>query len=214
MVAPSLLIFDLDGTLIDSRKDIANAVNFTFHTLGLPQKDPELIYGYVGNGVRRLIIDSLDSDAPDLVSRALKIFERHYLIHLLNETTLYPGIRALMTRLKNKKKAIATNKPIHYTRPILEGLNIYHQFDSIQAAEMNAPLKPHPGMILTVLNDLQVPRDKTVMIGDSQNDIEAASAAGVLSCAVGYGLCDATELRLAHPDFFAETVEEIGQLFV
>lgn len=213
MRSVALLLFDLDGTLIDSKKDLAASVNLTFRDMGIPEKAPEFIYGYVGNGVRRLIIDSVGSADPLLIDRALQIFEGHYLKHLLDDTELYPGMEEALRGLRHKKKAVVTNKPLLYTAKIMEGLGAREHFDLILGSEPIVNLKPHPEMILRALDHLRIASDDTVMIGDSLNDIYAARAAGVRSCAVGYGLGNAEELRSAGPDFFAETVEELKRLF-
>ncbi len=212
-MTPRLFIFDLDGTLIDSRKDIAASVNMTFRDLNLPQKPPETIYGYVGNGVRRLIIEAVESEEPDLVDRALRIFESHYLAHLLDETVLYPGILDLFAHFNGKKKAVATNKPILYTTPIIEGLGIGHHFDLVLGGTPPLQLKPHPDMLLTILRTLDIAKEEAIMIGDSFTDVQAARAAGIKSCAVGYGLVEREALLAASPDFFAETTSDLKRLF-
>ncbi len=210
----TLLIFDLDGTLVDSRRDIAKAVNLTFRDIGFPEKPVELIYSYVGDGVRRLIRKAVEREDQDLLDRALRIFEGHYLRHLLDETRLYPGMEAVLAHFRTKKKAMVTNKPILFTREIVKGLGLTEDFDPIVGGEMGINLKPHPEMILKVLETLKVPQTEAVMIGDSLNDLEAARAAGIFTCAVGYGLGDAEALRAAAPDFFAEEVADLKGLFV
>lgn len=210
----ALLIFDLDGTLIDSRKDIAASVNLTFRDLGLPEKPVEDIYGYVGNGVRRLILDTVESADPLLIERSLQIFEAHYLKHLLDDTVLYPGLEGVLRHFREKKKAVVTNKPLLYSIKIIEGLQVRPHFDLILGAEPIVQLKPHPEMILRTLDHLNVSPADAVMIGDSLNDIQAARAAGIKSCAVGYGLGNAAELRSGGPDFFAETVADLKRFFI
>lgn len=210
----SLLIFDLDGTLIDSKKDLAISVNLTFRDLGLPEKPLEEIYGYVGNGVRRLILDSLGSTEPALLERSLQIFEAHYLKHLLDETDLYPGMEEVLIYFNEKKKAVVTNKPLLYTTRIMEGLGARPHFDLILGSEPIVNLKPHPEMILRTLDCLGISPPEAVMIGDSPNDVHAARAAGIKSCGVGYGIGDPDLLRSAEPDFFAETVGDLKRLFV
>ncbi|MFQ5579099.1 MAG: HAD family hydrolase [Nitrospiria bacterium] len=213
MAAAELLIFDLDGTLIDSKRDIAKSVNLTFRDLGLPEKPNETIYGYVGNGVRKLILDAVESTDMRLVDRALEVFRAHYLEHLLDETSLYPGIRDVLVHFHQTKMAIVTNKPHVYTEKILEGLGVDKAFDLIIGSEPDTRLKPHPEMILKTLETLDASTSEAVMIGDSLNDIYAARSAGVRSCAVSYGFGDADELRSEHPDFFVETGEALMTLF-
>jgi len=212
MPAFELFIFDLDGTLIDSKEDIANAVNMTFRDVGLPEKPKELIYGYVGNGVRQLILDALESDDDVLIDRALGIFEQHYLTHLLDETRLFPGIAAVLDHYGQKKKAVVTNKPSKYTSKIIEGLQVEHLFDSVIGGEPTLKLKPHPEMILKVLDVLDTDPSHAVMIGDSVNDIHAARAAGLRMCGVGYGFGDGEELKSVGVDYFVDSGEELIHL--
>ncbi len=213
MVAPRLLIFDLDGTLIDSKRDIAKSVNLTFRDLGLPEKPNETIYGYVGNGVRKLILDAVESTDVRLIDRALEIFRGHYMDHLLDETRLYEGISEVLDHYRQTKMALVTNKPYDYAKKIMEGLGVDKAFDFIIGSEAHTQLKPHPEMILKTLAFLDTPISDAVMIGDSLNDIYAARSAGVRSCAVAYGFGDADVLRSEHPDFFAETGEALMTLF-
>lgn len=213
MVAPRLLIFDLDGTLIDSKRDIAKSVNMTFRDLGLPEKPDETIYGYVGNGVRQLILDAVESTDAHLIDRAFEIFRGHYLEHLLDETRLYPGISEVLEHYRRKKIALVTNKPYVYVEKILEGLGAEKAFDLVVGSEPDTQLKPHPEMILKTLDALDTPKSDAVMIGDSVNDIFAARSAGVRACAVAYGFGDTDDLRSERPDYFVETGEALKTLF-
>jgi len=208
-----LLIFDLDGTLIDSKQDIANSVNLTFKEVGLPELSHELIYTYVGNGVRQLMIDAVGSNDAELIDRTLACFERHYLDHLLDETALFPGIAEVLAHFEDKKIALATNKPRHYTEKIMAGLKLNAQFDIVIGASPEIQLKPHPEMLLKTLEALDIAPSDAVMIGDSLNDFNAAKAAGVPACGVGYGFGDAQTLKSAYPDFFIDQSDELMTLF-
>ncbi len=208
-----LLIFDLDGTLIDSKKDIAHSVNLTFRDMGLPEKSHEVIYGYVGNGVRQLMIDAVGSQDAELIDQTLHCFETHYLTHLLDETRLYPGLDAVLKHFQNKKRALVTNKPPHYTEKIILGLNVDHVFDSVLCGTPTIRLKPHPEMIFKTLETLETKPSEALMIGDSLNDIYAARAAGVRSCGVAYGFGNPETLKSASPDYFIEAGEELIALF-
>ncbi len=208
-----LLIFDLDGTLIDSKRDIATSVNLTFRDMGLPEKPNELIYSFVGNGVRQLMIDAVGVNDPNLIDQTLQCFETHYLKHLLDETCLFPGVKEVLDHFQDKKIALVTNKPVTYTDKIAEGLHFLEIFDLIVAAKPSLQLKPHPEMLLTTLETLDIDPRKAVMIGDSLNDIHAAQAAGVLSCGVAYGFGDAEELKIANPDFLIDSSEELIGIF-
>ncbi len=208
-----LYIFDLDGTLIDSRKDIATSVNLTFRDLGRSELPVETIYGYVGNGVARLIRDATGSEDPVALAHADKIFETHYLEHLLDETALYPGMRELLSQYQTKRKAVVTNKRIKFTQKIIVGLCPENTFELVLGAQEGVNLKPHPEMILRTLATLNVPAEETIIIGDMMNDIHAARAAGIKVCAVSYGFGDEKELQEGKPDFFAKTVDDLQILF-
>jgi phosphoglycolate phosphatase len=204
-----LLIFDLDGTLCDTKEDIATAVNGTLRELGLSEKPRERIYSYVGGGVRKLIQQAVGEESGDRFERAMKVFRRHYMDHLLDTTRPYPGMEGILDHYGGKKKAVVTNKPHDYTGRILSGLGLDVRFDLIVGGENGLPLKPAPDMILHVVDRLDIRKDRCVMIGDGMSDIRASRTAGVRVCAVGYGLGDADELMEAEPDFFCRTPEEL-----
>jgi phosphoglycolate phosphatase len=204
-----LLLFDLDGTLADTKEDIATAVNLTLRDFGLPAQSATQIYGFVGDGVRALLAKAFERREADVFEDALAEFRRHYLAHLLDKTQLYPGVATVLTHFAAKKKAIVTNKPIEYTLKLIEGLKARERFDAILGGDSTPHLKPHPGMIVRVLTDLRVAPGRAVMVGDNVNDILAARAAGVASVAVGYGLGDPATLRAARPDFFCPRIEDL-----
>ena len=208
-----LIIFDLDGTLIDSKDDIAMCVNYTLKDLGLPTKEPKVIYGYVGDGVRRLLQQAVGEGNQEQFKKAMKIFRDHYLAHLLDATRFYPGVEDVLDHFKDKKKAVVTNKPIEYTEKIIDGLKVRDRFDLIVGGDGMNNLKPHPEMLHRVLEELKVRKDRVVMVGDGINDVLAARAAGIPVCAVGYGLGDLGRLKKAEPDFFCERIEELKNLF-
>jgi len=214
MFKVDLLIFDLDGTLADTKDDLATCVNLTLAEIGLPEKPKQEIYGFVGGGVRRLIRQAVGEAEEDRFARAMRIFRKHYLAHLLDSTKLYPGMDEVLEHFKTKKKAVVTNKAQIYTDPLAEGLRLKNRFDLNLGGDNGYPLKPEPEMLLTVLEKLSADPKRTVMIGDGLHDIHAARAAGIAICAVGYGLGNPDDLRKAQPDFFSETVDELKGLFV
>ncbi len=209
----SLIIFDLDGTLVDSRKDIAGAVNFTLQAVNLPTLPEETIYGYVGNGVSRLIADATAGQDAAVREKAVKTFENYYLAHLTDHTGLYPGMDKVLERYHDKRKAVVTNKRGKFTRKIMENLGVANRFELlISADETGGHLKPDPDMIYRALAELNVPAKETLVIGDMMNDIYAARAAGVAICAVGYGFGLPQSLKEAKPDFYADTVDDLMRL--
>lgn len=197
-----VLIFDFDGTLIDSKHDIATAVNLTLRDLGLPVRSPEEIFSFVGDGVKRLLRLSVGEENLEIYDRALKVFREHYLTHCLDTTRLYPGIEQVIGHFADRHKAIATNKSREYTLRIVEGLGIDKHFPSIESPAGSSELKPEPAMLLRILSALDVPPTRAVLIGDSTNDVRAAQAAGMKACAVGYGYGNPEKVSALTPDFF------------
>jgi phosphoglycolate phosphatase len=208
-----LLIFDLDGTLIESKWDIAHSVNFTLVELGLPERPIEEIFGFVGDGVKRLLRLAVGEGNQARFEEALQVFRGNYLEHCLDRTTFYPGIEPMLQHFSGKTKAIATNKSIEYTRVILNGLGPQH-FGYMVGGDNGFGLKPEPGMLLHVMEMLGASKERTVLIGDSTNDINGGHNAGIRVCAVGYGMGNREKMAACQPDWFIERPEELMELFV
>jgi len=208
-----LLIFDLDGTLIESKWDIAMSVNLTLAELGLPERPLEEIFGFVGDGVRQLLRLSVGESNRVTFEEALRVFRGQYLAHCLDRTTFYPGIGEMLTHFAAKRKAVATNKSIEYTNVILQGLGADH-FQYVVGGDHGFGLKPEPGMLLHVMKELNVPPERTVLIGDSTNDINGGHNAGIRVCAVGYGMGNCSKMVACQPDWFIERPEELMELFI
>ncbi len=208
-----LLIFDLDGTLIESKWDIAHAVNFTLKELGLPERPLEEIFGFVGDGVKRLLRLAVGEGNQEKFEEALKVFRGHYLEHCLDRTTFYPGIEPMLEHFAHKQKVIATNKSIEYTRVILNGLGPQH-FMYMVGGDIGFGLKPEPGMLLHIISKMGVPKDRTVLVGDSTNDINGGHNAGIRVCAVGYGMGNRQKMEACQPDWFIEKPEQLTELFI
>lgn len=207
-----LLIFDLDGTLIESKLDIATAVNLTLNDLGLPERPPEEIFGFVGDGIKRLLRLAVGEENQSRYEDALRVFHDHYLAHCLDRTRFYPGIDRVLTHFARTHKAVATNKSLEYTTRILDGLGAHH-FAYVVGGDNGYGLKPEPGMLLKILNELKVERDRAVLIGDSTNDITGGHNAGIKVCAVGYGMGNREKMAACKPDWFIEKPEELIELF-
>jgi phosphoglycolate phosphatase len=208
-----LLIFDLDGTLIESKWDIAQSVNLTLRELGLPQRPQEDIFGFVGDGVKKLLRLAVGEDDRVSFEEALRVFRGHYLAHCLDRTTYYPGVEQTLVHFGTKRKAVATNKSIEYTTVILQGLGGNH-FQYVVGGDNGFALKPDPGMLLHVMEQLNVPKERTVLVGDSTNDINGGHNAGIRVCAVGYGMGNREKMAACQPDWFIERPEELTELFV
>jgi phosphoglycolate phosphatase len=208
-----LMIFDLDGTLIESKWDIAQSVNFTLAELGLPERPIEEIFGFVGDGVKRLLRLAVGEENQTRFEEALKVFRGHYLEHCLDRTSFYPGIEPMLQHFAHKDKAIATNKSIEYTRVILNGLGPQH-FRYMVGGDNGFGLKPEPDMLLHIMERVGVPKDRTVLVGDSTNDINGGHNAGIRVCAVGYGMGNRAKMEACQPDWFIETPEQLMEIFI
>jgi phosphoglycolate phosphatase len=207
-----LLIFDLDGTLIDSRLDLAQAVNATRAFMDLPPLEHDRVYSYVGNGAPVLIRRALGVQASEeQVQAALDFFLRYYREHPLDHTQLYPGVRETLDRLReaNLGLAVLTNKPLRISRVILEGLGVADHFARVYGGDSFPEKKPHPRGILSLMEEFASTPDLTLMVGDSAVDIRTARNAGVRCCGVTYGFQPET-LLADPPDLRIDRFEEIA----
>jgi len=208
-----VLLFDFDGTLIDSKVDIATAVNLTLGDLGLPLRSVEEIFSFVGDGVKRLLRLSVGEDNPEQYDRALDVFRGHYLEHCVQTTRWYPGIWEVLQHYQDRRKVIVTNKSLEYTLAIVDGLQARDLFQHVEAPRDTAELKPEPVMLERALAVLGADSQHTVMIGDSTNDVRAAQAAGIRACAVGYGYGNRERVEALQPDFYCETPHDLIDLW-
>ena len=208
-----VLLFDFDGTLIDSKVDIATAVNLTLGDLGLPLRSVEEIFSFVGDGVKRLLRLSVGEENHDQYDRALGVFRQHYLEHCVQTTRWYSGILEVLQHYKDRRKVIVTNKSLEYTLAIVDGLQARDLFQHVEAPRDSSELKPEPVMLERALEVLRADPNHTVMIGDSTNDVRAAQAAGIRACAVGYGYGNRERVAALQPDFYCETPHDLIDLW-
>jgi phosphoglycolate phosphatase len=209
-----LIVFDLDGTLIDSRLDLANAVNATRKHMGMAPLDNDRVYSYVGNGAPVLIRRALGERASEAeVVAALEFFLQYYGEHKLDYTTLYPGVRESLDRLRaaGKKMAVLTNKPVGVSRAIVEGLGTGSHFFQVYGGNSFEFKKPHPIGIETLMRETGAGADRTLMVGDSSVDVETARNAGVKVCGVTYGF-QPESLEDPAPDWKVDRMEEVADL--
>jgi phosphoglycolate phosphatase len=185
-----LIVFDLDGTLIDSAKDLAISMNATRTHLGMQPLDPNLIYSFVGNGAAVLVKRALGPEASEEVNgRALEFFLTYYRAHALEHTHLYPGVREMIEVLAEEghTQAILTNKPVKISRDIVAALNLGRYFSQTYGGDSFAAKKPDPIGLNTLMREIRIEPAKTIMVGDSGVDIQTARNAGVTACGVSWG---------------------------
>jgi phosphoglycolate phosphatase len=211
-----LLIFDLDGTLIDSKQDLANSVNAARTHLGLSPIDDELVFSYVGNGAPVLIRRALGPEASEEdVLEALEFFLSYYREHMLDCTRLYPGVREALDRLLADRvtMAVLTNKPVRFSQAIVEGLGVGGHFVRVYGGNSFEHKKPHPIGVETLLAECQVLREQAMMVGDSAVDIRTARNAGIQACGVTYGF-QPEGFEEDPPDILVDRMEELAELIV
>jgi len=212
MKSVDLMIFDLDGTLVNSGTDIARSVVHMLATLGLPARTEEKILTFVGNGLPKLVERSIGPDHADLLDHALEIFERYYEKHLLDTTCLYPGVAQMLDHYGTKKKLIVTNKRVVYAKRIAEFLGIADRFDGILGEKSTPYMKPDLRLMEAILALYPQERERTVVIGDGIADIRFAKNAGVLSCAYLNGRTPRELLLGEGPDIVYEHPQDLREL--
>jgi phosphoglycolate phosphatase len=207
------VFFDLDGTLIDSSADLANSINYMLKSLSLKEYDPEIIKTWVGNGatvlVKRALSGGMEIKETDekLFKKAKEIFLNHYKNNVCVYTSLYPEVKETLKKIP-LKKAIITNKPLEFVKPILKKLDI-DMFDLIIGGECLKEKKPSPLPLLHACRELGINPDETVMVGDSKNDILAAKNAGIKSIAITYGYNHGEDIKKYEPDFIFDKFSDI-----
>ena len=212
--AYDLVIFDLDGTLIDSKLDLAHAVNATRAHMGVGPLDHEIIYSYVGNGAPVLIRRALGPDVSDLeVQRALEYFLAYYRDHKLDFTTLYPGVREALDELRGSgvQMAVLTNKPVNISKAILHGLEVAPYFFQGYGGNSFEQKKPHPAGVDALLAECGVDRERAVMVGDSSVDIRTARNASIAAVGCTWGF-QPESLVTDPPDWLIEQMGELPPL--
>jgi phosphoglycolate phosphatase len=206
-----LLIFDLDGTLIDSKLDLAHAVNATRSHMGMAPLEFERVYSYVGNGAPVLIRRALGEHATEEeVEEGLEFFLEYYRDHALDYTKLYPGVKESLDRLlaAGKRMAVLTNKPVRMSKSIVEGLGVAPHFFRVYGGNSFDFKKPNPIGVETLMHETNIPHERTLMIGDSAVDVNTAVNAGVKSCGVTYGF-QPESLADPKPDLLVDRMEEL-----
>ena len=218
----TVLLFDLDGTLVDSAPDLATAINKMLLSLGLTTFPQEIIRGWVGNGAKTLVERALQHSLNDhtildeklsaaRTDKALAIFLDYYQQCLCVESTLYNGVKETLLALKTQgyRLAIITNKPTEFIEPIITGFGLEGLFELQLGGNSLAERKPHPLPLIHACKTLKVLTGQCIMIGDSKNDILAAKAANIQSIGLTYGYNYGEDIRIYQPDWCLENFAEL-----
>lgn len=216
-----VILFDLDGTLINSGPDLALAVNHMLQILNRETFSEDIIDGWVGNGAQMLVQRALSGQREidenldtDLCSDALDIFLTFYAKNLCVATVTYSNVPATLTRLKETgyRLAIVTNKPFAFVEPILVSLTLSGLFELILGGDSLDKKKPDPLPLLHACEKMNVSIDQCLMVGDSKNDILAANAAGMQSIGVTYGYNYGEDIAVYQPDMIVDDFSELLEL--
>jgi phosphoglycolate phosphatase len=186
----NLLIFDLDGTLVDSKLDLVHSVNAARGLMNLAPISEQVVASYVGNGAPVLMRRALGPEASEEdVRRALDFFLGYYRDHMLDNTRLYPSVKEGLDRLleSGARMAVLTNKPVRFSRAIVEGLGLGSHFFQVYGGNSFEQKKPDPIGIQMLLEETGIARERTIMVGDSGVDVRTARNANVKVCGVSYG---------------------------
>lgn len=213
MIPVDLLLFDMDGTLIDTRQDLTNSINYARQQFKLSPLTLEDVLQSVGDGVKNLLKRTLPFSDEEKIAQALSHFREHYKEHLLDFSKYYPGVPAVLNFFKNKKKVVVSNKPERFTQKIIDGLGANDDFLLVIGGD-TVGLKPGPEPVLYALQQLDVQPEKAVIIGDSPSDMIAGRKAGTLTCAVTYGYRARDLLEKYDPDFIIDSMIQLKELFV
>jgi phosphoglycolate phosphatase len=215
-----LVIFDLDGTLIDSRLDLVHSVNAALRHIGRAALPDDVIASYVGDGAPILIQRALGGEEinESLVRKGLEFFLSYYRAHKLDHTTVYPGIAEALTTIQNagngtpRKMAVLSNKPVVPSRAIVDALGLGPFFSQIYGGNSFPTKKPDPEGALKLLEEHGVAPEQTVMVGDSHTDIETGRNAGLWTIGVSYGFAPHT-LEDTPADVSVDHPRELAEIF-
>jgi phosphoglycolate phosphatase len=215
-----LVIFDLDGTLIDSRLDLVHAVNAALRHIGRPELPDDLIASYVGDGAPILIQRALGGETVDdaVVRQGLQFFLSYYREHKLDHTTVYAGVKEALGAVQqgsnggSRRLAVLSNKPVIPSRAIVDALGLGSFFTQIYGGNSFATKKPDPEGARKLLDENRVRPEEAVIVGDSHVDIETGRNAGLWTVGVSYGFAPHT-LREQPPDVLVDRPPELAEVF-
>jgi phosphoglycolate phosphatase len=209
-----LVVFDLDGTLIDSARDLILAVNAMRTRFTLPLLNDETVMSYIGHGARDLVRHAIQDGGPGTplseaeIDRGVLAFREYYSAHLLDHTRPYPGVVEALDELPHRALAVLTNKPKRFTMPILEGLHLAGRFRRIYCEDSFPTKKPDPAGMMALLREFGAAPHEAVMVGDSETDVLTARNAGTWMCGVTYGLAS-HQLTKHSPDLLVDSLLEL-----
>lgn len=219
LARPDMVLIDLDGTLVDTVPDLACAVDVMMQELGMPQRGEPRVRQWIGNGaerlVRRALVNAVDGEPDeDLFRRAYPIFMRAYEENVCAHSRPYPGVMEGLAFLKaaGYRLGCVTNKPARFTEPLLQALGLFDDFALVISGDALPRQKPDPAPLLHAARFFEVQSERSLMVGDSINDVRAARAAGFGVVCVSYGYNHGHDIREAGPDAVIDSLAELQDL--
>lgn len=199
--------------MIDSRQDLADAVNHALKATGQPERPADEIVQFVGNGMRVLVSSVLGAVPEETLDAGIAAFREHYAAHCLNTTRLYEGVDDTLRLLSGRfRMAVVTNKPAAFSDDILKGLGIRKYFQIVVGGDSLPERKPHPAPVNKALSVLGITADRALMVGDGSQDLVAGRAAGLKTCLATYGFGATTPGAAQKPDFEIASFREIKEI--
>ena len=216
---PRLILFDLDGTLLDSAPDLTHCVNVMLAHFGHPPCSEDAVRTWVGNGTARLVgralTGNLEGDpGAEVVAEALPVFMAAYAEHTLVHSVLYPGARECLATLAAAGYALGciTNKAARFTEPVLRNLGLWEAFGLVLSGDSLPAMKPHPLPLLHAAAHFGIAPADSLLVGDSVTDVQAARAAGFAIVCMSYGYNHGRDIREAQPDAVLDSLTELPEL--
>ncbi len=207
----NLIIFDLDGTLIDSKKDIISSVNFALKKVGFKEIDDKKIESFIGTGVEDLIEKSLGKNKK-FFEKTLKEFKNYFNEHSLDNSRLYNGVKDILEYFKNKNKAIITNRRHEFAVKDMKGLGIDSCFDFVMGGDDIKCLKPDACQLNKAIKHFDAAKNETIIVGDMDLDVQAGKSAQISTCAVTYGIGKLKDIERSNPDFIINSILELKKI--
>lgn len=206
-----LILYDLDGTLVDTLADITCAANHMLRILQASAVSAHEVRGYIGCGVHELVKRCLNTEDPKRIEYGVSVYRAYYARHMLDQSRLYPGAREVLDYFNARRQAVITNKPNPFSREILTALGVADYFFEIIAGDSAYPKKPDPSAARAMVQRAGSRPEETLLIGDSPIDIETGRRAGVATIGVLHGFSDKGELLAAAPDVLVQDFSELLQ---
>lgn len=207
-----LIVFDLDGTLVDSKYDLTDAANFARARYGFAPLSVEKVASFLGSGIPALVKSILPELDDNELENAVKIFKSFYAEHLLDKTKPYADVPAMLSSLNGYKKVVLSNKTEDFSKKIIESLDLKKYFDDVFGGDSFTDKKPSPVPVYEMIKKYSLNKENIVMVGDGFNDVKVGKNAGIKTIGLLYGYSSQEQMKDLAPDFTAETPLEIVEI--